>query len=244
MSQTSFTLHTKNRGFTLVEVIIIAPILILTLGAFIVALVNMVGDTLASRDANALVQNTQTALDRIEQDARVATGFQSLTGAMVSPQGQDNNYAGTASFTASATNHLIMAVPATNKNPLDDTRQIVYYGGPTQPNPCGAAQSYNTPLTVTVIYYIYNNSLFRRTVVPSFTLTAGQSNTVCSTPWQQNSCSPGYTSAQCQTQDAKLLDDVSSMNLTYYSTPTSTTNLGAANAASASTVGVVLNTSK
>jgi hypothetical protein len=163
---------------------------------------------------------------------------------MVSPQGQDNNYAGTASFTATATNHLIMAVPSTTKNPLDDSRKIVYYGGPTQPNPCGASESYNTPLTTTVIYYIYNNSLFRRTVVPSYTLTAGQSNTVCATPWQQNSCSPGYVSAQCQTQDSKLLDDVSSMNLTYYGTPTSTTDLGAANAPSASTVGVVLNTSK
>lgn len=232
--------RSKPHGFTLVEVVVIAPILILVLGGFVVALVTMVGDTLASRDANTLVASTQSALDRIEQDARLATGFQSSSGVMQLPQGQDNNYTGTASFTATATNHLIMAVPATTLNPLDSARQIVYYAN--QPNPCGPEQSYNTPLTATVIYFVYNNSLYRRVIMPTYTLSAG-ANQVCATPWQQNSCSPGYTNARCQTQDAKLADNVSSLNLAYYSNPMSSTDLGAANAASAVTLGVTINTS-
>lgn len=234
--------HRNARGFTLVEVVVIAPILILVLGGFVVALVTMVGDTLASRDANALVFSTQSALDRIEQDVRLATGFQSSSGIQQLPQGQDSNYTGTASFTASATNHLIMAVPATTVNPLDSARQIVYYAN--QPNPCGSDQSYNTPLTTTVIYFVYNNSLYRRAIVPTYTLTAGQPNTVCAAPWQQNTCSPGYTNARCQTQDSKLLDNVSSLGLAYYSNPTSTSDLGASNAASAVTLGATINTSR
>lgn len=234
--------HRKAHGFTLVEVVVIAPILILVLGGFVVALVTMVGDTLASRDANALVFSTQSSLDRIEQDVRLATGFQSSSGIQQLPQGQDANYTGTASFTATATNHLIMAVPATTVNPLDSSRQIVYYAN--QPNPCGGNQSYNTPLTATVIYFVYNNALYRRVIMPNYTLTAGQPNTVCAAPWQQNSCSPGYTNARCQTQDSKLLDNVSSLDLAYYSNPMSTSDLGASNAASAVTLGVTINTSR
>lgn len=242
MSRINNNPRRKALGFTLVEVVVIAPILILVLGGFVVALVTMVGDTMASRDANALVFDTQSALDRIEQDVRLATGFQSSSGAQQLPQGQDNNYTGTSSFTATATNHLIMAVPATTVNPLNSSRQIVYYAN--QPNPCGSNQSYNTPLTTTVIYYVYNNSLHRRTIVPTYTLTAGQPNTVCAAAWQQNSCSPGYTNARCQTQDAKLLDNVSSLDLAYYSNPTSTSNLGASNAAAAVTLGATINTSR
>lgn len=240
-----FTSPTKSSsprsGFTLVEMVVIAPILILTLGAFVLALVNMVGDTLASRDANALVHDTQASLDRIEQDVRLATGFQATSGATLSPQGQNNNYTGTTAFVASSTNHLVMAIPATTLNPLDADRKIVYYAN--QPNPCGAQQGYNIPLTATVVYFVHNNSLFRRTIVPAYTLTAGPSQ-VCNAPWQQNSCSPGYTSTQCQTQDVKLLDDVSSISLAYYSSPTSSTDLGPTNAASAATLGITVNTTK
>jgi hypothetical protein len=134
-----------------------------------------------------------------------------------------------------------MSVPTTTLNPLDSDRAIVYYAN--KPNPCGPQQAYNTPLSATVIYYLNGNSLFRRTIIPTYTLTAGP-NMVCSAPWQQNSCSPGYTSTQCQTQDIKLLDNVSSIDLAYYGDPTSTSNLGAANAASATTISVTINTSK
>lgn len=242
MSRINHPRHHRRAGFTLVEVVVIAPILILTLGGFIVALVTMVGDTLANRDSNALVYDTQTALDRIEQDVRLSTTFLQTTGTLPSPQGSDANYTGTAAFTASSSNNLLLATLSTTTNPLDPTRQVVYFAN--QPNPCGTLQSYNTPLTTTVIYFVYNGALYRRTAIPSYTLTAGQATTVCATPWQQNSCSPGYSSAQCNTQDAKLMDNVSSLALAYYGSSSSTTDLGPANAAAATTVGVTITTQK
>ena len=241
MSRINLRSRTQSLGFTLVEVVVIAPILILTLGGFVLALVTMVGDTLASRDTNMLVHDTQTTLTRIEQDVRLATGFQSTSGTVPSPQGQDLTYTGTSAFVAASTNHLIMSVPTTTLNPLDSNRAIVYYAN--KPNPCGPQQAYNTPLSATVVYYLNGTTLFRRTIIPTYTLTSGP-NMVCAAPWQQNSCSPGYTSAQCQTQDIKLLDNVSSIDFSYYGDPTSTSSLGASNAASATTVSVTINTSK
>lgn len=242
MSRINFRHTKKNLGFTLVEVVVIAPILILTLGGFLLVLVTMVADTLASRDTNMLVHDTQTALTRIEQDVRLASGFRSTSGTLPSPQGQDLNYAGTTAFVASSTNHIVMAVPATTLNPLDSNRSIVYYAN--QPNPCGPQQAYNSPLTTTIIYFVDSSgSLFRRTIVPSYTLTAG-ATMVCAAAWQQNSCTAGYTSTQCQTQDVKLLDNVSSLSVAYYGDPSSSSNLGASNAAAATTIGVTINTYK
>ena len=234
-------------GFTLIEVVVIAPVLILTLGGFIVALVSMVGDTLANRDTNTMLYEAQSTLDRIEQDVRLSKGYLATTGTLPSPQGSDGTpaFTGTAAFTATSSNYLLLSTLSTNVNPLDPARKVVYYGGTGQPYGCGSLESYNTPFPTTVIYYLNGTALYRRTVVPSNTLTAGQANTVCYTPWQQNSCSPGYTNTtQCATQDAKVMDNVKSIGLAYYASQSSNTDLGASNAPAAITIGVTITTEK
>ena len=237
------TLRTKaaQAGFTLIEVMIIAPILILTIGGFVYTLSTIVSDTLAVRDSNTMVYDTQGALDRIEQDARLSVQFLSTSGPLPSPQGSDAGFAGTAAFTAGS-NVLVMSTLSTNVNPLDPNRQAVYFAN--QPNPCDITQVYNAKLLTTVIYYVNNGSLYRRTYVPTWTTTAG-ANQVCNAPWQQDSCSPGYTNtAVCQTSDSKLMDNVASLSTAYYSTPSDTTDLTAAGAANATTINVTLTSSK
>lgn len=243
------TLRTKvtQAGFTLVEVMIIAPILILTIGGFVYTLSTIVADTLAIRDTNTMVYDTQGALDRIEQDARLSVQFLATSGPLPSPQGSDGNFTGTAAFTSSSSfnggsNALIMSTLSTNLNPLDPNRQAVYFSN--QPNPCDVTQVYNAKLLTTVIYYINNGSLYRRTYVPTWTTTAG-ANQVCTAPWQQDSCSPGYTNTTaCQTSDAKIMDNVTSLSTAYYSTPGGTTDLGASSATTASTINVTIASSK
>jgi hypothetical protein len=227
---------------------IIAPILILTIGGFVYTLSTIVADTLAIRDTNTMVYDTQGALDRIEQDARLSVQFLSTSGPLPSPQGSDSNFTGTAAFTSSSSfnggsNALIMSTLSTNLNPLDPTRQAVYFAN--QPNACDVTQIYNAKLLTTVIYYINNGSLYRRTYVPTWTTTAGP-NQVCNAPWQQDSCSPGYTNTtMCQTSDAKIIDNVTSLSTAFYSTPDgSGGDLGAAAATTASTINVTLATSK
>lgn len=230
-------------GFTLIEMLIIAPIVILAIGGFITLMVTMVGSVLATRDQTTMIYQSQDALNRIEDDIRLSAQFLTTTGTLVSPQGSNNNFTGTAAFT-NTTNALILQTLATTKNPADSTRELVYYKA--QPNQCDAQKVFNAVYFNKVIYFIKSGSLWRRTVMPNYNTSATtNSETVCAAPWQQNSCSPGYAPAtRCQTNDIELMKDITSLAVEYYATPSSTTNIGATNAGAAMSVKVTTNGSK
>lgn len=242
MRFTSITKKTNTQGFTLIEILIIAPIVILAISVFISLIINMVGDVLAVRDRNNMSYEIRDTLDRIEQDSRLSTQFLTTSSALLSPQGSDNNFTGTAAF--SNTNSLIMGTLTTDKNPVDSSRQLIFYA--KQPNDCGSLQSYNRPFISKIIYFIKDNSLWRRTyILPYNTNASPNDETLCNAPWQQNSCSPGYSLAtRCQTNDMQLMQNVTSFNVKYFSSPSSTTDIGAANALNATTIEVTLNGQK
>jgi len=229
-------------GFTLVEMLVIAPIVLLMIGIFLAAMVAIVGDVLITRDRNELIYETQEALDRIEQDTRLSTQFLTTTGTLLSPQGSNSNFAGTAAFTN--TDHLILSTYATDKNPTDISRVLVYRAN--QPNLCGSTQSLNVILPVQIIYFIKSGSLWRRTILPTYNTNGTvDANTVCATPWQRNTCSPGYAaSVRCQTNDTQIMENISTLDVKYYANASAATDLGDANAASASTIEVTINGSK
>lgn len=233
-----FSLPNKSsraKGFTLVEMLVVAPVVILAIGGFIALMVNIVGDVLLTRDRSAMTYNIQDALDRIEQDTRLTSDFLTTTGTLTTPQGSNNNFTGTSAFTN--TDNLILSANATDKAPTDSTRQLIYYAN--QPNACGATQTFNALLATKIIYFIKSGSLWRREVVPSWT-----ASTVCATPWQRNTCSPGYTAALCDANDTEIMPDISSFDVKYYTDASSTTELTDANAGSASTIEVTINGSK
>jgi competence protein ComGC len=237
--------HNNKRhsaGFTLVEMLVVAPVVILVIGAFVAVMTSIVGDVLLTRDRSAITFETQDALDRIEQDTRLATQFLTTTGTLASPQGSDSNFTGTAAFTN--TGNLILSTNATDKSPSEPTRQIVYRAN--QPNACGATQSFNVVLPVQIIYFVKSGSLWRRTVVPTYNTNATvDANTVCVAPWQRNTCSPPYTaSARCQTNDTEIMQDVDTFDVKYYLNAGAATDLGDASAGNASTIEVTINGKK
>lgn len=230
-----------SKGFTLVEMLVVAPLVVLVIGGFIALMVNIVGDVMLTRDRSAMTYNIQNALDRIEQDTRLSNIFLTTTGTLSSPQGSNNNYTGTAAF--ANTSALILSANTTDKNPTDSTRQLIYYAN--QPNACGSSQTFNALLASKIIYFVYAGSLWRREVLPTWNTNATvDANTVCAAPWQRNTCSPGYVASLCQTTDTEILDDISSFSFNYYSDPSSTTPLAAASAGSATTIEVTINGSK
>jgi len=238
----------KEAGFTLIEILIIAPIVIIAISGFIALMITIVGKVLLTRDQTSVAYDSQNALDRIEQDVKLSTKFLTTTGTLPSPQGSDNNYTGTAAF-SNASNTFILNSLATDSNPHTWDRWLIYYDN--QPNPCDNTQTSNRAFSVRVIYYINNNTLWRRTYVPPWNLNTGSpdANTICTYsssyyPWQKNSCSPGYVSSQCQTEDERVMDNISSLTVQYFPDPTSSTDMGAANAASATAVNVTITGSK
>lgn len=212
----------RQHGFTLVEMLIIAPIVILVIGAFLTAIIGMTGEVIASRASNALSYNVQDALNRIEQDVKQSSGFLATTPTLKTGGAQGYNDDDATAFTnigGTSGTSIILNMVATNGNPLSTTTGYVFLKD--KPNPCTAAQD-NIPLTYTVVYFIKNNTLWRRTIMPD--AYADTANTVCATPFQQPSCSPTYMDATatppfCKTSDIKLVEGLATTDflVQYYS---------------------------
>lgn len=245
--------HQTSRGFTLIEVLIIAPIVILAISAFIGIIASVVGEVIVTRNATSQTYDVTSALDSIEQDVRLSTEFPVTTSTLPSPQGKNNNFTGTSAFTSADSNTLILTTAAIDRNPSFGSARLLYYAN--QPNPCTSTNYddnpnivYNRIFTVTNIYFVKSNALWKRTYVPTYNtnISSPDQNTLCTesyyTPWARNTCSPGFTATRCQTQDTKLVDNVTSMSTAFFATGDSTTNVGAGNSSTASTLEVTINT--
>jgi hypothetical protein len=135
-----------------------------------------------------------------------------------SPQGVGSNFTGTGAF-ADNTKYLVLELPATDASPYSNaTRNLVRRAN--TPNPCGASSEVNTTFTVQVIYFVSNSVLYRRTYVPDFI-----ASDLCSTPWQQNSCTAAYITAasRCRVADETIAENVMHLSIEYFQSPEQTT---------------------
>jgi len=251
---------TNQKGFTLVEMLVVAPIVILAIGAFLTAIISMTGEVLASRASNNLTYNIQDALGRIEQDVKQSNSFLATNNVLGANQGYNDDATAFTNIAGASGTSLILNMVATTGNPVSTSSAYVYLKN--KPDPCATPQN-NIPFTYNVVYFIKKNtttnisSLYRRTIMPAnYNDTA---NTVCSIPWQQPSCSPTYMDAQsgsvfCKTKDILLIDGVTPSNFSvqyYNGESTNSINSPASNASlaadrgialrSATTVGVAVN---
>lgn len=196
--------------------LVVAPLMVLVIATLVGFMIALVGNVTVS-NARAQVQyDTQEALNEIEQDAFYSTSFLS-TYTPQSPQGKDNNV---QAFNSSS-GDVIFNEPATDKNPADPTRQVVYFAN--QPNACTGQVWVNNPLFAKAIYYTKTvngvTSLYRRSVVsPNDQNSTVDSTTTCAAPWQRNSCvSINYNSnTLCVAKDERLIDNVSAFTVSYY----------------------------
>ena len=253
MSNDNKTTQSRGQGFTIVEMIIIAPIVILAIGAFISVIVGMTGEVLSTRGANVLAYEVQDTLNRIEEDVKLSTTFLAANSVTIpSPQGFNNTAVSGFANVGSNSTMLILNTVTTTENPLSLTSGLVYLTN--LPNACASADVIqNTPMTMNVIYFLKDSTLWRRSVLPSNYLTAG-----CVDPWQQPSCAPGITGTYCRTQDIRLIDgvDASSLTVQYFNAANGLTENTVASGSgetvanrsvalqSATTVGVTLNVTK
>jgi len=205
------------QGFTLIELLVIAPVAILAIAGLISVMVGLVGDALVARQYSATAYQTQDALNRIEQDAKITTQFSPLYDLMTSPQGRNGS---TESF-ATSKGDLILTQFATTANPYTDTRSIVYFGN--RPNACTGEYYLNQALTLKVIYFLLpdgngSNTLWRRTIVPPWSTSSADSTYVCNRPWQRDSCpiNNALGTVTCRTHDDRIADNIASMEIKYF----------------------------
>jgi len=215
----------KSKGFSLVEMLIVAPIVILMIGIFVSAIVGMTGDVLSTRASNAMAYNIQDALDRIDNDVKLSGGFLSANNVILSsPQGFNNDTTAFDNVDAVKGTMLILNAYATTNNPANSAQNLLYMSN--QPNACGSTGiSQNPPVMYNIIYFVKNSTLWRRVVMPSNYTTVGCVGSSTGSPWQQPSCYPGQSGTICKTQDERLVDGVSAsgFSVNYYTTNISTT---------------------
>lgn len=241
------TKRDRTDGFTLIEMLIIAPIVILAIGGFVALMVSMVGDVLFTRDQNAMTYNVQAALDQVEQDIRLGTQFLTTTDDLETPQGSNNNFTGNAPFTVGDGSFILSAV-ATDENPTSSTRWLVYYAN--QPNPCDGSESHNRIFLMKIVYFIKDGDLWRRTILPDYnTDSPANGQTICDRYgygiWQQNSCSPGYAaSTRCETNDSLVMENIDTFDVQYFAEPGDTVPLADSDAKAARTVKVTISGKK
>lgn len=220
--------HTQtNReyGFTLVEMMVIAPLVILLIGLFIVYIVTATGESSRQTEKNAMSYEIQEALNIIEEDANKAVGYLSSVSStntdfpIASKQGSNEN---TAGYSANS-NHLLLMMPATTASTYADSRTLVYLDNPDSTcDPSTIAT--NDPLYYLAIYYVRDSSLWKRIIMGSL---GGHSLCPGYSPWQQASCSPTTMASSppshCVATDAELVKNVSSFTTNYYISTTATT---------------------
>lgn len=217
----------NHKGFTLVEVLIVTPMVLLIIASFVVVIVNLTGDALSSREQLVQARDSQDALDRIEQDIRLSTRFLAQNRVTLSsPQGYDDN---TTPFTnvGSNGNALILQSFTTDANPIDSSRSLVFLTN--SPNPCGSTLvTSNAPYYVNIVYFVKNSTLYRRVLTTNNPIPAP-----CTTPWQQSTCSVGLTNGTtCKSEDTILATGVSTINIDYYTGANSTTPMADASSTS------------
>lgn len=217
-------LHT---GFTLVEMLIIAPIVVLLIGAFVATLINLTGEALSQNANTLLLNNVQAAIDEIETDVKSSGAFLATNNmTIVSPQGYDDSTQGFLNVMSSTQDALILNTLATTANPASATRGLVYLAN--VPNACGSSNfGQNQILTFNTVYFVKDTTLYRRILGSSNYASKACSGT---TIWQKPSCTPGVTGAMCLSRDETVIQATDSLTLSldYYANPSDSSPLSTA----------------
>ena len=201
-----------STAFTLVEVAIVIPMVLVVIGAFILTLVNFTANAVNSRQDNSVAVEAQGILNRMANDIADSTGFLVQNDFNVqSPQGSNN---GTTKFTTTKNSVLVLQMPFTKSNPRTNTASVdnfVYK--PNSPLACTNPDAITNSLaTYNVVYFTSVGRLERRTVVP---LNYSTSANACSTPWQKPTCAAGQSGTYCAGGvDERLSQDANIGNLT------------------------------
>lgn len=220
----------KARGFTLIEMLIVVPFVMLVVASIMVGITVITTETLQVRVKTEQTFNTQDALNKIETIVLRALRFPQTTGVTSLGQGRNsitnpNDTVAWTSVAGSASgNHILLVhVPATNINPLEANRNILY-AYKTGLNTCASGNAAsNPPYPVTYIYFVDNGILYERVLRLDTTGTAytalcnGTTQVTSSSIWQRGTCPPGNTNSQCNGFDSPLVDNVSAFKI-YYTT--------------------------
>ena len=210
--------HNKSSGFTLVEIAVVAPILILMIGVIIVSIITLTGQSVIESSKGQLINDVQDALDRIDADVQASGAYLSTNNITpVAPQGLNDDTQKFVSINPSGVDAIILNSYVTTDNPYVNSRNLIYL--PNSPFACSDSNLVqNQVMTMNTVYFVKDSTLWRRLIAPNNYATK-----VCSgiTIWQQPTCAESKMSVNttaCKVQDEKILSGVGPLDfiVNYY----------------------------
>lgn len=204
---------------------IVAPMLIIIIGTIIVSIVTLTGQSLVEGGRAQLINDVQDSLDRIEADVQSSGAYLSTNNfTLTAPQGSDDATQKFVSISGTGTDSIILNSFFTTTNPALSTRSLVYL--PNTPFACGTADIVqNQVMTMNIVYFVKNSTLWRRTVATS---TYASKPCAGVTTWQQPNCAETMIASNpslCKAQDEALLTGVApgDFNVDYFLSASDTT---------------------
>jgi len=191
----------KDAGFTLIEVLIISPIMMVTIIITMTFLFNQYGQlTQQGAQVNLNVEAQNIAFG-MQDDIFFASAFnQSINDNLADPFQPSGGWKYN-----STPQTLILSTRASTAHPRNENRQVVYI------DTAGCPSEDNSVLYNNVIYFASGTNLYKRT------LTAPTGLSTCGTSYQKQNCPAASATAACPA-DRLLSDKLQSFTLTYYDT--------------------------
>lgn len=210
----------KTTGFTLIEMLIVIPFVLLVIAGLVVAITAVTGESLGTRAQTETAYETQDALNRIEASVLRTTSFPTRV-TVLPPQGVLAGDTKIDMVSNTNSDVLLLTMPATDRNPLDQDREILYKTGGTL-NPCGdPAVTANPVYPVTYAYFLQEGYLVERVITntndSTYTQNKGCTRSSASAvdTWQRGSCSQNASGTACKTTDSVLASNVSVFKVAY-----------------------------
>lgn len=221
----------KERGFTLVEVAIVAPILVLVVLGVLALLITLVTNNSIEIARNSLISETRGAFSTIEADVGSSSTFipGSLPANFIdnSPRPQNFTYKsqGTDSNNAASPNLRGLFVQGYNQvidpdpsNASSQTRTIPAYKKGADPCNVSINTDLDNAMPIAVMYWVEKGDLYRRTIIDKDTGTTQ----LCGDPLVKQSCpSDSAYPSPCTIIDTKLMSNVTKFYIDYYLNPNS-----------------------
>ncbi len=214
-SRRKVELDDKSGGFTLVELAVTMPIVVIVIVTLFAFMVILYTQNLRSIGRLQAVSDVNDGLDAIRTDVElseyVSKYIDSNNTDSYGPPG-GGTWQSTGDW-ADSTNtnvippfsQVILAAPSTTAGPQDPSRDYVRINV----NGCGASVLLSNPVYIyNIIYFVYQNVLYKRIV------TDPTPPSLCGNPIQKPTC-PVYTSASGCIKDTIVMTNVSQFLVRY-----------------------------
>lgn len=194
----------NEKGFTLIEILVIAPVLILVVMITMSFLFTQFGQLTEQGALLNLKTEAQTATFSMQDDLTYASSFLNT----MNPNLEDT-YAPNGGWTANTAPNktLLISTVALTKNRRHSDRSPVYI------NTLGCTpddvKQQNEELQNNIIYFTNGTNLYKRTI------TAPSSMSICGTSYQTQSCPEANSGPSCRA-DRLITDKLDNIQYTYY----------------------------